>query len=72
MTLATELEWFEKRRNFWLKSHKGKFALVEGRRAAGFYLHWRNAFKAGIRKFGLDKPFLVKRVLEGDEVFLIF
>jgi hypothetical protein len=71
MSLQVELEWFDKRRNFWLKTHKGKYALVSGRRAAGFFIHWPNAFKAGLRKFGV-KPFLIKRVLEGDEVFLIF
>lgn len=65
-TLNVELEYFDQNREEWFKHHAGKFALIKGAVARGFYDTAENAFKVGVSLFGIV-PFLIKKVLLEDE-----
>ena len=63
--LTTEIGYFESHRSEWLKHYEGKFALIKGQDAHGFYDSWELAYDAGIEEFGVVS-FLVKQVLRED------
>ncbi len=64
--LQTELEYFEKNKQEYLKLYKGQFVLIKGENFAGAFTTDAEAYRAGLEKFG-NKPFLIKQVLDEDE-----
>lgn len=58
--LETELETFRACVGTW-SDHAGKFVLIKGREAVGFYSSYSDAVQDGYARFELE-PFLVKRV----------
>jgi len=64
--LQTELEYFQKHKQEYLKLYKGQFVLIKGEEFAGTFTTEAEAYKAGLEKFG-NEPFLIKPVLDNDE-----
>jgi len=63
--LQTELEYFQKHKQEYLKLYKGQFVLIKGENFAGAFTTDAEAYKAGLEKFG-NQPFLIKQVLDND------
>lgn len=69
---STELKVFEKHREEWLRSHPGKYvAIQDDVIAEGFFSTYAEAFKAGLKKFGVRRSFLVKQVWMTEPVYLV-
>ena len=64
--LQVETAYFEEHRAEWATAHPGKFALVRGREALGFYDTREEALVEGARRVGLS-AFLVRHVSEPEE-----
>ena len=45
-----------------LELHSGKFVLIQGDQVVDFFGDYEDAIRAGYREFGVDKPFLVKKI----------
>jgi len=71
-TLQIELAFFEAHRQEWLETNRNRYALVSGEQLLGFFAEWIKAFEHGCAHVGVQRAFLVKQVLERDEVFYIF
>ena len=63
--LQTELEYFQKHKQEYLKLYKGQFVLIKGKELAGAFTTEAEAYQAGLEKFG-NEPFLIKQVLDND------
>jgi hypothetical protein len=63
--LQTELEYFQKHKQEYLKLYKNQFVLIKGEEFAGAFTTDAEAYKAGLEKFG-NEPFFIKQVLEDD------
>jgi hypothetical protein len=61
-----EQAYFQAHREEWLKTVRGKYALIKGEECIGFYDTDLKAYNEGVQQFG-SPPFLIKRVLEEDE-----
>jgi len=57
---------FQAHREEWLKTVRGKYALIKDEECFGFYDTDLKAYEEGVQRFG-SPPFLIKRVLEEDE-----
>lgn len=68
--LETEVAYFERHREEWLKIHPGKFALIRGEQLESTYDSDGNAYEAGTRLWG-NVPFLIKEILPVDRVHFI-
>ena len=64
--LQTELEYFQRHKQEYLKLYKNQFVLIKGEEFAGAFTTEAEAYKAGLERFG-NEPFLIKQVLDGDE-----
>ena len=63
--LQTELEYFQKHKQEYLKLYKSQFVLIKGEVFAGAFTTDAEAYQAGLEKFG-NEPFLIKQVLDED------
>ncbi|MFQ5895020.1 MAG: hypothetical protein ACE5JJ_04270 [Nitrospinota bacterium] len=61
-----ELALFEEKKAELLKSHEGQFALIKGRNLVGVFPTEEEAYKEGIRHFGLES-FFIKKVVEEEK-----
>lgn len=69
---SAELMVFEQYRQQWSQSHPGEFVVIRGDEVAdGFFDTYTDALKAGLQKFGVQRPFLVKQVWITEPVYLI-
>ncbi len=50
--LQTELEYFDKNKQEYLKLYKGQFVLIKGEDFGGAFTTDAEAYKAGLDKFG--------------------
>lgn len=66
--LQQEIEFFERNKAEYLKKCKGMFVLIKGSQLAGMYSSAEEAYEAGLLKYGVDEPFLVKQVLEKEPI----
>lgn len=64
--LKKELEFFESKKQEYLKSYKDKFVLIKGDKLIGVFDKVEDAYKKGIEEFG-NTPFLIKQVREKEE-----
>jgi len=62
-TLQTELQFYEKNKQEYLKLYPGQFVLIKGEQFGGAYTTDAEAYKAGLDQFG-DQTFLIRQVLE--------
>ncbi len=69
---SKELTVFEAHRHEWSRSHLGMYvAIQDGIVAEGFFASYAKAFKAGLRKFGVQRVFLVKQVWVTEPVYFV-
>ena len=68
--LAEELKTYQAHRSELLRTAKGKYALVKNSSIIGLYDKEEEAFSEAYRQFRLS-GFMIKRVLEHDEVYTI-
>jgi hypothetical protein len=69
--LATELSVFKSHRSDWVRHHRGSYVAIHGRKIAGFFASYEEAFRQGLRVFGVGRDFLVKQVTEHEPVFFV-
>ena len=67
IVLAEELDFFESKREEWLKIYEGKYALVKGRTLINTFTTLEEAYLKGVELFG-NTPFLIKPILKQDPV----
>jgi len=68
----TELKVFEQHRKEWSDTHSGKFVVIQDDVVLeGFFSEYADAFKAGLLRFGVRRPFLVKQVWITEPVYLL-
>lgn len=70
--LSEELAYYQEHKEDWLSSFAGQYALIGGSTAAGFFPSYNEAFEAGLQRFGLEREFLIKQVVEHEPVFVIY
>ena len=69
---STELNVFERHREEWSRSHPGEFvAIQDDVIVEGFFSTYAEAFKAGLRKFGVRREFLIKQVWMTEPVYFV-
>ncbi len=69
---SIELKVFEQRRREWWDAYPGKYvAIQDDAIAEGFFDTYADALKAGLRKFGVRKVFLVKQVSLTEPVYFV-
>jgi hypothetical protein len=69
---SVELEVFERHRHEWSRLHPGEFVVIQGEEIAeGFFATYAEALRAGLRKFGARREFLVKQVWVTEPVYLV-
>jgi hypothetical protein len=69
---STELTVFEAHRQEWSHSHPGAYVAIQDNIVAeGFFESYAEAFKAGLRKFGVRRFFLVKQVWMTEPVYFV-
>lgn len=66
MILDVEVQLFQRERPV-LLAQKGKYVLIQGEQILGVWPTYRDALTAGYQQCGLDKPFLVRQILERDD-----
>lgn len=70
--LKKELQVFEEHRSQWFRSHPGKYVVIQDDVVAdGFFNSYAEALKAGLRKFGAGRSFLVKQVWKTEPVYFV-
>lgn len=60
--LTREQKAFDSQLEALLKEHVGAFALFSGGEALAYFGTYEQALEDGIRRFGIDRPFLIARV----------
>jgi hypothetical protein len=69
---VAENDLFEQHRDEWLRSHPGEYVAIQGGVVAeGFFCTYAEAFRAGLRRFGVSRYFLVKQILASDPIYFI-
>ena len=72
VTFSTELKVFERHRKEWSKSHPGEYVAIQDDVVVEeFFSSYADAFKAGLRKFGVRRSFLVKQVWITEPVYFV-
>lgn len=61
MPLETESRYYAEHKAELLASYEGQFVLVRGSELAGAFTTEREAYEAGLKRFG-NEPFLIRRV----------
>lgn len=69
---ASELKLFEQHRQEWARSHPGSYVAIQGNVIIdGFFETYADALKAGLKRFGVRREFLVKQVWVTEPVYLV-
>jgi hypothetical protein len=69
---SRELTVFEAHRQEWSQLHPGAYVVIQDDIALeGFFSSYAEAFKAGLRKFGVGREFLVKQVWVTEPVYFV-
>lgn len=69
---SKELTVFEKHRKHWSYSHPGEYVVIQDDVILeGFFSTYGDALKAGLKKFGAHRNFLVKQVWMTEPVYFI-
>jgi hypothetical protein len=67
-----ELKVFELYRKEWSDTHPGEYVVIQDDVVLeGFFKEYADAFKAGLQRFGVRRPFLVKQVWITEPVYLV-
>ena len=72
MSLEKEIALFNEHRDEWCQSSRGKFDVIQDENIVHpFSDDWETGLRAGLKYFGVPRPFLVKQILEVDPVYFI-
>lgn len=70
--LETELQVFEEHRQVWSLAHLGEYVVIQdGRVLDQFFDAFEDAFRAGLREFGVSRNFLVKQIWVTEPVYFV-
>ena len=70
--LETELQVFEEHRQEWSAAHLGEYVVIQdGRVLEQFFNEYEDAFRAGLREFGVKRNFLVKQIWIVEPVYFV-
>jgi hypothetical protein len=70
--LQTELQVYEANRTTWSQSHTGKYVVIQDATVIeGFFDQYEDAFRAGVKRFGRDRNFLIKQVWKTEPVYFV-
>lgn len=64
--LAKELDYYQRNRQNFLKTYKGKFIAIKDKKFIGSFSSEAESYASGVEKVGTE-PFLVKKVTEEDQ-----
>lgn len=67
MVLDEELKYYQSQYKELLKHYENQFVLISGNKFLGSFTTDSEAYEAGLEQIG-NKPFLVKRVVKGDDI----
>jgi len=71
-SFSAELTVFERHRKEWSRSHPGAYVAIQGDVIVEeFFATYAEAFKAGLRRFGVRQGFLVKQVWMTEPVYFV-
>jgi len=69
---SKEIMVFEKHRKEWSRSHPGEYVVIQDEIIAdGFFRTYAEALKAGLRRFGVQRSFLIKQVWKTEPVYFV-
>jgi hypothetical protein len=69
---SIELVLFEQHRKEWARSHPGAYVAIQGDTIVEqFFETYAEAFKAGLKRFGVRRVFLVKQVWLTEPVYSV-
>lgn len=68
---SIELSVFEQHREEWVRLHPAEYVAIQDNVIEGFFTTYAEAFKAGLRKFGVRRSFLVKQVWITEPVYVV-
>lgn len=68
---SAELQFFEEHRAEWSNAYPGKYVAIQDGVVEGFFGTYAEALRAGLRKFGVRRGFLVKQVWITEPVYLV-
>ena len=69
---SAELDLFEQHRQEWSLSNLGRFvAIQDGVVIEEFFSTYAEALRAGLARFGVRRPFLIKQVWKTEPVYLV-
>jgi hypothetical protein len=69
---AAELKVFEEHRKEWSFTHPGMYVVIQDTVVLeGFFQEYAEAFKAGLQKFGVRRPILIKQVWVSEPVYFV-
>ncbi len=69
---SKELTVFEKNRKDWSRSHPGEFVVIQDNVIVEeFFTTYGDALKAGLKKFGAQRNFLVKQIWKTEPVYFV-
>ena len=72
LRLGVELEYYAQHKAKWLAQKTSPFVVIKDSRVLGFYPNFEAAYRAGAAAFGLTTDFLVKQILEHEQVFFVY
>jgi hypothetical protein len=70
--LAVELEYYAQHKAQWLAQRTGPYVVIKDSAVLGFYSNFEAAYRAGAAAYGLSTDFLVKQILEHEQVFFVY
>ncbi len=70
--LAVELEYYAQHKAEWLAHKTGPYVVIKDSGVLGFYPNFEAAYRAGAAAYGLSTDFLVKQILEHEQVFFVY
>lgn len=70
--LSVELSVYATQKQAWLPAHQDEFVLIGEGAPTGFFKSYEEALRAGLQKFGIKTPFLIKQVAEQEPVMVIY
>jgi hypothetical protein len=70
--LAVEIEFYERHKSEWLKKYRNQYVVAKGEELLGFFVEFRDAYFAGVEKYGSNTDFLVKPIVEQEPVTFVF
>ena len=71
MALQDEQAWFDQNRAYIAQQYQGQYVLVKDKKVQGAYPSYKDAFDAGVKKFGPQGGFLVKQALSQEPTYKI-